>query len=86
MRIAETDFYKKMTEFLRRDPVKQFVKFNAEGLVYDNDPELYISLKRLSKNNYCIICLYADEKIKNFHRTLGEAIDEIQQILKEQGS
>jgi DNA-binding PadR family transcriptional regulator len=82
MRIAETEYYIRMTDFLRREPARSCVKFGAEGFIYDSPGSLYISLKRLSKNNYSIIAVYADERIHTYYRSLREAVEDVRQILE----
>ncbi len=72
MKIENTAYYEKSTEFFRQKPYVGRTEFGEEGLTYIGN-DFAIALRRASKSNYEVIVIYGGDVAVVVKHNLADA-------------
>lgn len=80
MKISKTEYYIRLTQFLRADPVRDKVTFFDDGFTYMS-LTLAISFERESKSNYRVVIICPESSMQQTYSNIAGAIEDIRDLI-----
>lgn len=80
MKISKTEYYIRLTEFLRADGIRDKVTFFDDGFTYMSRT-LAISFERESKSNYRVIIICPESAMQQTYSSIAGAIEDIRDLI-----
>ena len=74
MKIENTPYYEKSTEFFRRAPYASRTEFGAEGFTYVG-ADIAVGFRRASKSNYEVTVLYGGDVAYEVRHSIADAAE-----------
>lgn len=80
MKIAKTEYYIRLTEFLRLDGIRDKVTFFDDGFTYMTS-SLAISFERESKSNYRVLIICPESSMQQTYSSIAAALVDIRDLI-----
>ena len=80
MKIAKTEYYIRLTEFLRLDGIRDKVTFFDDGFTYMTS-SLAISFERESKSNSRVLIICPESSMQQTYSSIAAALVDIRDLI-----
>lgn len=80
VKIAKTEYYIRMTEFLRADGIRDKVTFFDDGFTYMSRT-LAISFERESKSNYRVVIICPENAMQQTYSNIAGALADVRELV-----
>lgn len=80
MKIARTEYYVRLTEFLRADWIRDKVTFFDDGFTYMSKT-LAISFERESKSSYRVVIICPESAMQQTYSNIAGALEDVRDLI-----
>lgn len=80
MKISKTEYYIRLTEFLRADGIRDKVTFFDDGFTYMTRT-LAISFERESKSNYRVVIICPESAMQQTYSNIAGALADVRELV-----